>query len=101
MRSKGWTEVREAVDHALAVPSDYGPALVQGEILQLTSMGQIRKGSSDESKNKVPTVKEPLSKQWVALWMWPVVGGGLGAREWGDGWGDTGVLSFLTPDVFS
>lgn len=31
MRSKGQTEVKEAVDHALAVPSDYGKILVQDE----------------------------------------------------------------------
>lgn len=44
MRSKGQTEVREAVDQALAVPSDYGTALVQDEILQLMLMLQSRKG---------------------------------------------------------
>lgn len=92
MRSKGWTEVREAVDHALAVPNDYRTALVQDEILQLMLMLQIRKGSSNENKNKVPTIKE-LSKQQVALWMW------LGQEEpvsWrmGRQVGEAGVPSF-------
>ena len=44
MRSKGQTEVREAIDQALAVPSDHGTALVQDEILQLMLMLQSRKG---------------------------------------------------------
>lgn len=44
MRSKRQTGVREAVDHALGIPSDYGTALVQDEILQLMLMPQSWKG---------------------------------------------------------
>lgn len=84
MRSKGWTGVGEAVDHALAVPGDYRTALVQDEILQLTLTLQIRKGSSNENTNKVPTGKGPPSKQQVTLWVWLGQGQGPGAREWGD-----------------
>lgn len=57
-------------------------------------MLQSRKGSSDESENRVPTIKEALSKQEVALWVWLGQERGLGVREWGERWGETGAPSF-------
>lgn len=93
MRRKGQTEEREAVDHALAVPKDYGTALVQDEILHLMLMPQSRKG-----RVRVPTgIKEPLSELQGALWVWLGQDGGLGAKEWGEGRSS----KLFTTDVFS
>lgn len=57
-------------------------------------MLQSRKGSSNESKNRVPTIIEPLGEQQVALWLWLEKERGLGVREWGERWGEAGAPSF-------
>lgn len=86
MRSKGQTEVQEAVDHAMAVSSGYRSSPgASWNFAEVMLMLQSRKGISGESETRASSKKRhQVNSRWLCWCGW------VKKESWGPGNGERG-----------